>query len=506
MNECMTLSKILDGVPVIKMFQTMYGKMVVTHDVEVAAIQYDSRKVRQGDLFVAMRGLAADGHAFIPQAIAGGARVVVLEDDAAFADSYFMHAGVVKVLVENARKTLALLAGNFYDHPARKLMLIGVTGTNGKTTTTHLIKSILETAGEKVGLIGTIAYMVGDQRIPATHTTPESLELNALLAEMVTQRCTAAVMEVSSHSLAMHRVHGLDFRVGVFTNLTQDHLDFHGTMERYTEAKQILFDTLAVSSHAVVNADDAAGKRIASRSQAHVLSYGATANADVRAENISLSVRGSEFTVRHGVTNTTVTSPLTGRFNVANILAAFSTGLAVGIDRTLIAGGIRAVSSVRGRFEQIVAPGGWTAIVDYAHTPDALENCLKTIHDVLPASGGGRIITVFGCGGNRDRGKRPQMGRIATELSDSTIITSDNPRNEDPGMIIDEIRAGVKPNSDVRIESDRRRAIALALGLARSGDVVLIAGKGHEDYQVIGATKHHFDDREEVERFIQAGA
>jgi UDP-N-acetylmuramoyl-L-alanyl-D-glutamate--2,6-diaminopimelate ligase len=498
----MTLSKVLDGVPVIKMFQTMYGKMVVTHDVEVAGIRYDSRKVTRGDLFVALRGLVVDGQTFIPQAIANGAKVVVLEDDAAFADSYFMHAGVVKVVVADARKALALLAANFYNHPAKKLSLVGVTGTNGKTTTTHLIKAILERAGGKVGLIGTIAYMVGDRRLPATHTTPESLELNELLAGMVAQGCSAAVMEVSSHSLALHRVHGLQFRVGAFTNLTQDHLDFHGTMDRYVEAKQMLFDGLDGSAYAVVNADDDSAKKMVARSQSHVLTYGTSPQADVRAENITLGVRGSEFTVQYGGAAMRVVSPLTGRFNVANMLAAFSTGLALGIDRSVIAEGIGSLPSVRGRFEQIASPAGWTAIVDYAHTPDALENCLKTIHDVLPSSKRGRIITVFGCGGNRDRGKRPQMGRIASELSDITVITSDNPRNEDPGMIIQEIRAGVRANTDVRVESDRHAAIALALGLAQPGDVVLVAGKGHEDYQVVGTIKHHFDDREEIERFI----
>lgn len=500
----MTLSKLLDGIPVIKMFQTTYGRMVVTHEVEVHGIQYDSRQVEWGHLFVAVRGTATDGHRFIEQAVARGAKVVVMEDDNAMPDPFFMHAGVVKVVVSDSRKALALLAANFYDHPSKKLRLIGVTGTNGKTTTTHLIKSILETSGERVGLIGTIEYMIGGETIPATHTTPESLELNQLFAEMVAKGCSVAVMEVSSHSLAMHRVHGLDFSAGVFTNLTQDHLDFHGSMDRYFEAKQMLFDGMTSSSFVIVNSDDSYGARIAERSKAKKLTYGVRSRADVRARSVDLSVRGATLQVERNGMSATVTSSLTGRFNVYNILASYSTGVAFGVEELKIIEGIRRLRSVRGRFEQIASPNGWTAIVDYAHTPDALESCLKTIHEILPKDGDGRVITVFGCGGNRDRGKRPQMAQIATELSDITVITSDNPRNEDPQAIMDEIFAGVVRGKEVRMEPDRRKAIRIALDLARSGDVVLVAGKGHEDYQVIGNTRHRFDDREEIEQFMRA--
>jgi UDP-N-acetylmuramoyl-L-alanyl-D-glutamate--2,6-diaminopimelate ligase len=500
----MTLSKLLEGIPVIKMFQTMYGKMIVTHEVEVRGIQYDSRKVEREHLFVALRGTATDGHRFIERAVAKGSKVIVMEDDNALPDPFFMHAGVVKVVVSDSRKALALLSANFYDHPSRKLRLVGVTGTNGKTTTTHLIKSILEASGERVGLIGTIEYMIGVETVPATHTTPESLELNQLFAEMVAKGCSVAVMEVSSHSLAMHRVHGLDFNVGVFTNLTQDHLDFHGSMGQYFGAKQMLFDEMTSSSFAVLNSDDSYSARIAERSKATKLTYGVSSPADVRARSVDLSVRGTTFQVERDGVSATVSTSLTGRFNVYNILAAYSTGVALGIEEQKIIEGIRQLKAVRGRFEQIISPNGWTAILDYAHTPDALENSLKTVHDVLPKGGDGRVITVFGCGGNRDRGKRPKMGRIATEFSDVIVITSDNPRNEDPQAIIDEISAGVISGKEVRTEINRRKAIKMALDLARAGDVVLVAGKGHENYQVVGDTKHHFDDREEIEQFIRS--
>ena len=499
----MMLSKLLEGVPVIKMFQAMYGKMVVTQDLEIHGIQYDSRKVERDDMFVAIRGAATDGHRFIDQAVAKGARVAVVEDDGALPDSFFLHTGVVKIVVSSSRKTLAILSANFYGHPSTKMRLIGVTGTNGKTTTTHLIRSILEASGERVGLMGTIAYSTGEKTMPATHTTPESLELNGLLTEMVVGGCSAAVMEVSSHSLSLQRVHGLDFRVGVFTNLTQDHLDFHGTMDRYFTAKQALFDSLSSSSSAVLNADDRYGPRMAEHSAASKWTYGFSSGADVVAHTVGLTVAGTTLQVRHSGADTMVSSPLIGRFNVSNILASYATGLALGIPEHKIVEGIRNLRTVRGRFEQITSPQGWTAIVDYAHTPDALENCLRAIHDILPAVRRGKIITVFGCGGNRDRGKRPQMGRIAAGLSDAVVITSDNPRDEDPQSIIDEILTGVEKGRVFSVERDRRKAIRTALGQAREGDVVLVAGKGHEDYQVVGTTKHHFDDREEIELFIR---
>lgn len=500
----MVLTELLEGIRVIKLFSSMYGKMVLTQDVSIGNIQYDSRKVEHNDLFVAIRGTAIDGNRFVADAINRGATVVVTDDDTAVPDTLLMHAGVLKVLVHDARKALAILAANFYGHPSRRLTLVGVTGTNGKTTTTHLVKSILEADGKMTGLIGTIEYKIGDMTVPATHTTPESLELNHLLAGMVEKGCSAAVMEVSSHSLAMNRVHGLEFKVGVFTNLTQDHLDFHGSMDEYFRAKKILFNDLSSSAWAVVNVDDSYGTRIVEGIAARSLRFGSGPQAEITARDVTMTVEGTRLNVASASGTQPVSTSLTGRFNVSNVLAAYATGSVLGIPAATIAAGIAKLKSVRGRFEQIVSPKGWTAVVDYAHTPDALENCLRTIHDLLPSGGTGRIITVFGCGGNRDRGKRPTMGRIATQMSDITIVTSDNPRKEDPDSIIEEVMKGIAPDRAVSREVDRRKAIAHALRIAGPGDVVLIAGKGHEDYQVIGETRFHFDDREEVEAFIRA--
>ncbi len=502
----MFLSELLNNVPVTKLFDMQYGRTVVTQDVQVGAVHYDSRNVRPGDMFVAIRGSALDGHLFIDNAVHQGAVVVVMEDDTARPDSFFLHANVVKVVVADSRRALARIAANQYGHPSARLRPIGVTGTNGKTTATYLLRSILQAAGEKTGMLGTIEYIVGKTAVPASHTTPESLELQALLAGMVREGCSAAVMEVSSHALVQHRVEGMEFRAGVFTNLTQDHLDYHRTMEGYLAAKRMLFGMLEPGSAAVTNADDPYGDAVVEGTPARVVRYGIRNAADVRATDVELSVRGTRCRIQHGGRVIPVTSALAGRFNVSNLLAAFATGVALGLEDQDIVRGIEDVRAVRGRFEQIVSPGGWTAIIDYAHTPDALENCLRTIHAVLPVKRTGKIITIFGCGGNRDAGKRPIMGRIATELSDEVIVTSDNPRNEDPEAIIRQIVAGASGTAGVRTEVDRRRAIVLGLEAARAGDVVLIAGKGHEQYQVLGETRHHLDDREEVEKFIRARA
>lgn len=498
----MMLAKLLEGVTVSKMFNSLFGQMVVTQDIDVRRIQYDSRRVQPGDLFVAIRGTASDGHRFIAQAVANGARVVVMEDDAALPDFYFMHAGAVKVVVPNSRIALARISARYFDNPSEKLTMIGVTGTNGKTTTTHLVQSILETSGRKCGLIGTIAYTIGSDMIPATHTTPESLELNELLSRMVSEGCVSAVMEVSSHALDQHRVDGIRFGAAVFTNLTQDHLDYHGTMESYFSAKKILFSGLGRDASAIVNIDDEWGGQMLQATAARTLSYGTGRGADVRATDIAYSMQGTKFTVVHAGEETPVETSLIGRFNVSNILAAFGTGIALDIPKPLLQRAIRSTRPVPGRFEQIDSPLGWVAVIDYAHTPDALEKALKAIHAVFGTEGRRKIITVFGCGGNRDKTKRPRMAAIATELSDLTVVTSDNPRHEDPEKIIDDVMAGVKAGAAVIRQADRRSAIAEALKHASAGDVVLIAGKGHEDYQVIGDRKIHFSDREVVQEFL----
>ncbi len=499
----MNLGVLLEGVDVTKLFELTYGHFLVTGEIDVHRIQYDSRKVERGDCFVALRGAGTDGHKFVEAAVEKGAKVVVLEQDATLPDPYFMHMHVVKVVVPDSRKALARMSANYFGNPAQDLTMVGVTGTNGKTTTTHLIKSILEAAGRQTGLIGTIEYKIGNEVIPATHTTPESLELNEILAHMLHAGCQAVSMEVSSHALHQSRVFSLKYDVAVFTNLTQDHLDYHGTMEEYFQAKKILFDNLTDKATAVVNCDDEWGRKLVSSTGAQSMTFGASDAAQVRATDIHLTLDGSSFTVRSQSNDRQITSPLVGRFNVYNTLAAYTSGLALGIPHETIAAGIQKLTNVRGRFERIASPRGWSAIVDYAHTPDALEKCLRTIHDVLPKERRGRIITVFGAGGDRDKTKRPLMGKIAGSLSDLVIVTSDNPRTENPDRIIDDILAGIPRESTVIRESDRRKAIHTALRQAERGDVILVAGKGHEDYQVIGKEKIHFSDREIIEEFIR---
>jgi len=481
----------------------MFGHMAVTHDVEIVSVQYDSRKIQRGDCFVALKGTASDGHGFVQDAIGRGAKAVVIQDESVLPDPLSMHMGVIKIIVPDTRKALAAMSANQYDHPSRKLKLAGVTGTNGKTTTTHLIKSILEAAGEKVGLIGTIEYKIGNKTIPATHTTPESLELNALFSAMVQEGCTSVSMEVSSHALDQSRVMGLDFDVAVFSNLTQDHLDYHKTMDEYFKAKKILFDALSPSDIAIVNVDDVWGEKLFSLiSHVKKISYSLSTPSTVWAKEVRLGIGGTALAVNDEGDEFELTTPLLGKFNAYNVLAAYCAGKALGVSREKILRGIENVKNVRGRFERISSPAGWTAIVDYAHTPDALENCLKTIHDILPKEFQGKIITVFGAGGDRDKTKRPLMGKIAGDLSDLAIVTSDNPRTENPGHIIDDVMRGITHHASVLREPDRRAAIERAVKAAGRGDVILIAGKGHEDYQIIGKEKKHFSDREVVEKLL----
>jgi UDP-N-acetylmuramoyl-L-alanyl-D-glutamate--2,6-diaminopimelate ligase len=500
--KVMTLAHLLAEVPVTKMFQTTFGQMAVTHDVEIAGVQYNSGKVKQGEMFVALRGTTTDGHRFVSDAISRGAKAVVMEDDDAMPDSYFMHTGVVKIIVSNSRRALAQLAAAWYGHPARSLRIVGVTGTNGKTTTVYLIHHLLQQSGKKAGLIGTIETIVGSERTAASQTTPESLELHAGFARMVSAGCTEVVMEVSSHALHQDRVFGIDFASAVFTNLTQDHLDYHGTMDNYFAEKKILFDGLSATSTAVLNLDDPFGKKIAADTSGRRLSYGYQTKADVTAHDIVLEPNGTRFVLAAGGVETPMRSPLAGRFNVANVLAAASAALAGGLSLTEIHDGIGSFTAVPGRFERVASPRGWMAIIDYAHTPDALEKSLMSLREVMPADRPGRVITVFGAGGDRDKTKRPLMGAIAEKLSDVVIVTSDNPRTEDPERIIDEICCGIKNSPALIRESNRGAAIGKACAMARPGDVLLIAGKGHEDYQVIGTTKHHFSDRETVRALL----
>lgn len=494
----MTLSQVLNGVTVTKMFQTMYGKMVTTHDVKISGIQYDSRKVQRENLFVALKGVGVDGHKFLSSAVENGAKVIVIEDDNAIPDSMCMHTGTVKVVVGNTRKALAQMSANYFEQPATKMTMIGVTGTNGKTTTTFLIKQMIESVSNtKVGLIGTVEYAIGNEKFPATHTTPESLEMQQLFSQMVQKGCTHCVMEVSSHSLHQFRVFGIPFKAAVFSNLTQDHLDYHGTMQEYFHAKKILFDGLNENAIAVTNSDSEYGAKIVEGCKAKIISYSVNTPSTMKAENVSVSVNGFSALINEE----SISTRLVGRFNVYNFLAAYSVvnGLGLHLSSLVYSNLIPAP----GRFDQIQSPKGWTAIVDYAHTPDALENCLQTIHDVLPAERQNKIITIFGAGGDRDITKRPKMGAIAERLSDVMIVTSDNPRTEDPMKIINDVIEGISDKKKVIVETDRGKAIAKGISLAVSGDIILIAGKGHEDYQVLGKEKVHFSDKEEVLKFIQ---
>ncbi|GAM09517.1 UDP-N-acetylmuramoyl-L-alanyl-D-glutamate--2, 6-diaminopimelate ligase [Geobacter sp. OR-1] len=478
-------------------------------DREIQGLYYDSRNVKPGGLFFALKGAAADGHRFIAAAIERGAVAVVVEDSAAVPE------GVPYVHVENSRLAMALIASAFYNRPTANIPLVGITGTNGKTTTSYLIESIMAAAGIATAVLGTVSYRLGATVLPASHTTPESTELQEVIRQLVDRGAAGVVMEVSSHALEQRRVDGCQFDVGVFTNLTRDHLDYHGSMEQYLEAKLRLFREFLQPSpnkpnrRAVVNLDDEYGEVVARESVCPVITYG-IAKGDVRAVDVHSSISGITGKVVTPSGTIEFSSGLVGRFNLYNILAALASGYALGLSLETLRAGIECHKKVPGRLERVENGLGIGVFVDYAHTGDALENVLQTLSELKT----GRILTVFGCGGDRDKGKRPIMGEVAGRLSDLAIITSDNPRTENPDEIISQVRSGVLPlgireydyaalgngvpEKGFAVVPDRRTAIRLAIGLAQAGDIVLLAGKGHEDYQIIGTAKHHFDDREEA--------
>jgi UDP-N-acetylmuramoyl-L-alanyl-D-glutamate--2,6-diaminopimelate ligase len=479
---------------------------------EISAIVQDSRKTVPGALFVAVRGFHSDGHRFIPQALRQGAVAIVGEEGSTSAPG----AGAIVIPVPDSRKALASLAAKFYGYPSRRLALVGITGTNGKTTTSYLVKSVIEAAGGAAGLIGTIDYRIGSTVYPAPNTTPESLDLQRLFAEMVEQGIGHCVMEVSSHALALGRTEGCYFRVAAFTNLTQDHLDFHRTMEDYFRAKLQLFTGLGPDAAAVVNTDDVRAAEIIGRTKARVLTFGMTAPADIRPAGAAVhGMHGLSFTVITPRGAIELSSPLIGRHNVSNILTAVGIAVALGIAGETIAAGIRSMQAVPGRMEKVDEGQPFGVIVDYAHTEDALLRLLDAVREVAA----GRVITVFGCGGDRDRTKRPKMGAVTVRMSDIVIVTSDNPRTEDPLAIIAEIEEGMSaagqkvtltddlgsPGSRTPylVIPDRETAIEHAVGLADRGDVVVLAGKGHEDYQILGERKVPFDDRERARMAIR---
>jgi UDP-N-acetylmuramoyl-L-alanyl-D-glutamate--2,6-diaminopimelate ligase len=461
----------------------------------VTEVTYDSRRIGPGGLFVAIRGAVTDGNRFIDAARKKGAVAVVSEQAPDGAGAW--------VQVPDAREALALLSAAALGDPSQSLRLVGVTGTNGKTTTTYLIDAALRAAGHAVGLLGTVHYRIGGRLVEATRTTPESSDLQGLFKEMVAEGCSHAVMEVSSHSLELKRVHGCSFQVAVFTNLTRDHLDFHGDMESYFAAKRRLFDTyLSESGHAVINADDDRAGALKAATRGKVWTYGLEKKADVGASGISLSLKGTRFRAHTPAGEFDVDAPLIGRFNVENFLAGLTAALALGLAPDVALRGLLTMTGVPGRLERVNAGQDFAVIVDYAHTDDALKNLLETVRELKPR----RLITVFGCGGDRDRTKRPLMGAVAARLSDVVVVTSDNPRSEPPEAILEEIQRGMNGNrrGERHMIVDRREAIARALEMARPGDAVVIAGKGHETYQVLRDRTIPFDDRQ-VAREVLAG-
>ena len=463
-------------------------------DIDIAAIAFDSRKVAQNTLFVAQAGTAVDGHDYIGKALDSGATAIVCEripEEVAERDACF-------IIVKDSSKALGELACQWYGQPSKHLTLVGVTGTNGKTTIATLLYKLVRGLGYKAGLLSTVVNYIEDEAVASTHTTPDALELNSLLKRMVDAGCTYAFMEVSSHSIAQERIAGLDFDGAIFTNLTRDHIDFHKTFDNYRDTKKRLFDGLKKNAFAITNKDDKNGLIMTQNCQASVCTYSTRALADYRAQILEegfdgmlLQVNGQEVFV-----------PLVGRFNVSNILAIYGAAVSLGFEPIEVLRVLSTLKPVNGRFESIASPKGWTAIIDYAHTPDAVENVINTINEIRKP--GSRLITIVGCGGNRDKGKRPMMASLAKHGSDRLILTSDNPRDEEPADILKDMIAGLTEaeQRDTLIIEDREMAIRTACMMAEAGDVILVAGKGHEDYQIIKGVKHHFDDHEVVRKYM----
>ena len=479
----MKLKELLNGINVLA--------CTADPELEIEAVHYDSRKVTPGSLFVAVTGFASDGNRFIPMALGKGAVAVVTakkpEEDVPY------------VLVESDRLALALLGCNFYGHPAQFMTMIGVTGTNGKTSTTLLLKQVLETVlGAKVGLIGTMANMVGDEEIPTERTTPESFDLQALFARMRDAGCSHVVMEVSSHAVTLERIGGTHFDIAAFTNLTEDHLDFHKTMDAYCDAKAELFRRC---DKAVVNIDDSYSHRILDAADCPVLTTSVAAETGLHAKNLELLSEGISFTAVCAEETAAVHLPIPGKFTVYNALSVMGIAKQLGISLADCADALKTAQGVKGRVEVVPTPGqSYSVLIDYAHTPDGLENVLSSVKDFCK----GRVIGVFGCGGDRDPMKRPIMGEIGVRLSDIAIITSDNPRTEDPMAIIEDILKGVKQEyGEYIVMEDRRAAIRYAMDIAEKDDIIVLAGKGHETYQEVNGKKYHLDEREEVAAHLQ---
>ncbi len=472
-------------------------------DFEVNKLCYSSKDIEKNDIFFAIKGYKTDGNKYIPDAINKGAMAVITDGEPDVMDPRIYH-------VNDCRKTMAQLSSSFYGNPSAKMKMVGVTGTNGKTTVTNIIYHVLQSSGLKTGLIGTNGNYINKRFLKTEHTTPESVDLNRLLREMADEEVEYAVMEVSSHSLYLKRVYGIEFDIAVFTNLTEEHLDFHETMEDYFGAKKVLFDSMkrigtkGITPAVIYNCNDENGAKIVSTSEAERISYGFGCGT-YSAKNLDMDFGGMSFEVLvprngEGIEKVKIKTRLTGKFNVHNILAAIAALKALKLKYNDITKSIEEFEPVDGRFNRIKLSSGASAIIDYSHTPDSLLKAITTIREILDTNkSNGKIITVFGCGGNRDRAKRPLMGKIAAENSDEAIITSDNPRDEEPLDIIEEIKAGITKDN-YSVEPDREEAIKKAVTMAKKGDVILVAGKGHETYQEITGVKHHLSDREIVEK------
>lgn len=474
----MRLSQLLQGVEL---------KTAPEEDMEVSGLSCDTRSLKPGEVFVALRGYKTDGHLYIDEALRAGAAAIVAEE------------GEEVLLTEDSRAALAVMAGNWFAHPAEELKVVGVTGTNGKTTVTTLLWQVLTQALEtKVGLIGTNRVLVGEEEFPAGRTTPESYDLQYWLRRMADEGCTHVVMEVSSHALCLNRVDGISFTAGAFTNLTQDHLDFHKTMEAYRQAKGRLFGQCAA---AVVNVDDESGRYYLENISCPVLTFAREGQAALVSEDAALFPDRVEFTARGWGEEERVTLSIPGAFTISNALCVLCCGHALGVSLADAAAALAKAPGVKGRMEVVPTPGPGTVVIDYAHTPDALENALRALREFTK----GRLVCLFGCGGDRDRAKRPLMGAVAAEGCDVCVVTSDNPRSERPEAIIHDILAGMARYDTARIvEPDREKAIALALSLLREGDVLLLAGKGHETYQEVMGELRHMDEREMIAKYFQA--
>lgn len=461
-------------------------------DAEISALCYDSRTVEAGSCFFAVVGTVTDGHRFIPMAIERGAAAVVCQQMPEEVDPR-----VAYVVVEDSEQVMAEMAAAFYDHPSRELKLVGVTGTNGKTTTATLLYELVRRLGYRAGLISTVVYKIDDREITSTHTTPDTIRLNEMLREMVEVGCDYCFMECSSHAIVQRRTYGLHFTGGLFSNLTHDHLDYHKTFAEYLKAKKGFFDALPKSAFALTNVDDRNGRVIVQNTRARIKSYSLRSMADYRCKIVEMHLDGMLLQLN----GRELWSPLTGRFNASNLLAVYATAVELGFDEEEVMTALSLLRPVSGRFECVRADNGLLGVVDYAHTPDALENVLQTIDEIRGEESS--LVVVCGCGGNRDREKRPEMARIAAAHATTTILTSDNPRHEDPEAILDEMEQGVPSGSRYLRITDRAAAIRTAVMLAKAGDVILVAGKGHETYQIVGDERHPFDDRAELRKAFE---